>query len=295
MNVPRAAGEVLVPLRHEARHDSEARADLLRAGLEQDRPIGGFERLREQDRRLVHAWPGLGVQAFDRNAELAHLVHQRGEEVTVGVRAQQRVAEHSGRDRRRSDAFLLGPGGGRLGEVEPLELHPAHRYDTERLRALQHALEHLPRADRQRNLLAVLVGDEIAEEERHAAVPGNGAKRPEVDLREHVGEPLVPSGERRVVVGDVHHVPAEHDVAEAESAFRGRVELLLVDVFAAQHAVDVRDRDLHAIARRVADRGDDLGGRGRIRHAVLQELRFELEFLAILAGDFPRARSRATF
>ena len=82
--------------------------------------------------------------------------------------------------------------------------------------------------------------------------------RAEVDPRERVGKALVPAGERRVVVGDVHHVPAEHDVAEAESAFDRRVELVLVDVLAAQDAVDVGDGDLDAVARGLADGGDDL-------------------------------------
>ena len=159
----------------------------------------------------------------------------------------------------------------RLGEVEPFEFHPAHRHDAELFRALQHALQHLARTDRGGHLLAVLLRDELAEEERHAAVPRHGPVRAEVDLGDDVGKALVPARQRRVVVGDVHHVPAEHDVAEAESAFRCRIELVLVHVLAAQHPVDVGDGDLDAVARRVADGGDDLGGRQWIRHAVLRD------------------------
>ena len=122
-----AARILRVPLGHEARHDAEARADLLGAGLEQDRAVGGFERLGEQDRGLVDAGAGLGVQAFDRHAEGAHLVHQRLEEIAVLVGAQQRVAEHARRDRLRPHIALVGPGLRRLGEVEPLEFHAAHR------------------------------------------------------------------------------------------------------------------------------------------------------------------------
>ena len=40
-------------------------------GLEQDRAVGRLERLGEQDRRLVDAGAGLGVQALDRDAERA--------------------------------------------------------------------------------------------------------------------------------------------------------------------------------------------------------------------------------
>jgi hypothetical protein len=133
--------------------------------------------------------------------------------------------------------------------------------------ALQHALQYLSRTDWQRDFLAVLLRDELSEEERHAAVPRHVPIGAEIDLREDVGESLVPAGQRRVVVGDVHHVPAEHHVAEAEAAFGRGIELVLVEILAAQHAVDVRDGDLDAVARRVAHGGNDRGGRRWVRHA----------------------------
>ena len=257
---PEQPGILRAPLRHEARHDVEARADLLGRGLEQDRAVGLLERVGEEDRRLVDAGPGLGVQALDRDAERAQLVEERREERLRGVGAQQRVAEHAGRDRLRADAFLVRPRLRRLREVEPLELHAAHRHEAGLLRAVQHALQHLPRAQRKRDFLAVLLPDELAQEERHAVVPGHRAVGPEVDARERVGEAPVPARDLRVVVADVLRVPAEHDVAEAEAALDRRHELVLVDVLAAQDAVDVRHGDLDAGARRLAHRLDHLRG-----------------------------------
>ena len=45
----------------------------LAAGLEEDRAVGGLERLGEEDRHLVDAGPGLGVQPLDRDAERARM------------------------------------------------------------------------------------------------------------------------------------------------------------------------------------------------------------------------------
>ena len=164
MDVPAATRVLRAPLGHEARHDAEALADLLRAGLEEDRAIGRLQRFAERDGRLVDAGAGLGVQAFDGHAEGRHLVHQRVEEQPVVGHAQQRVAEHAGGQVGRAHALLLGPAVRRLEEVEPLEFQPAHRLQAELLGTLEHALQGLPRADR---VGAAVGGDEVAEEERH--------------------------------------------------------------------------------------------------------------------------------
>ena len=57
-----AAGVILAPFRHEARHDAEARADFLGAGLEQDRAVGRFEREARATSQLRH--PNI-VSVFD--------------------------------------------------------------------------------------------------------------------------------------------------------------------------------------------------------------------------------------
>jgi hypothetical protein len=69
----------------------------------------------------------------------------------------------------------------------------------------------------------------------------------------------VPAGVARVVVADVARVPAEDHVAETEAGLRRREELLLVDVLAAENAVDVRDRDLDLLDGRFADLVEDVG------------------------------------
>jgi hypothetical protein len=53
---------VLIPFRHEARHDPKAGADLLRSGLEQDGAVGGFEGFGKEDCGFVDTGAGLGVK-----------------------------------------------------------------------------------------------------------------------------------------------------------------------------------------------------------------------------------------
>ncbi len=89
VDVAAAAWILHAPLRHEARHDAKAVADLLGRGLEQHRTVGGFQRLRIQDRRFVNAGAGLGMQSLDRNTELQQLLHQCPEKRLVLVGADQ--------------------------------------------------------------------------------------------------------------------------------------------------------------------------------------------------------------
>src|SRR4051812_18540431 len=67
----------------------------------------------------------------------------------------------------------------------------------------------------------------------------------------------MPAGPRGVVVALVGHVPAKDDTAKSETAVHRRQKFFLVEVLAAQHAVDVRDRDFHAGSRRSVDEVDD--------------------------------------
>jgi hypothetical protein len=168
-------------------------------------------------------------------------------------RIARSAASSAGRDRLRGDALLRGPALRRLGEVEPLELHAAHRQHAELRGALQNTLERLARADRRRRSVGL---DEFAQEERHAVVPRHAPVGVEVEPRERIGKAVLPAGQRAVVVADVGAVPAEHDVAEAEAAIRRLLsrteELVLVQVLAAQDAVDVADGDLDLAGAAVA-------------------------------------------
>jgi hypothetical protein len=248
----------------------EARADLLGARLEQQRAVAGLERVRNRRSPPRRRPARSRCAALDRHAERGHLGEQRVEVVARMSRAQQRVAEHARRDRLGAHALLLGPALRRLGEVEELELERAHRLEAELRGAREHALQHLAAVERVGNLLPVLDAHEVAEEEVDAAVPRDVAMGREVDAGERVRVTLVPAGRRRVVVALVVHVPAVHDVAEAEAALDGGDELVLVQDLAAQDAVDVRDRDLDAGVRRLQHVGDDrLVGAGG-RHSGLQ-------------------------
>jgi len=255
--VAAAAGQARVPLGHEGRHDAEAWGDLFDRGLEQRRAIGGLQGRSMKDRRLEHARTGLGVQALDGDAERGEFVHQRGEERPVLRHAHQRIAEHARSQRCRLGAGLGGEAVGRLAEVEPLEFHPAARGVTHPRRAVQHPAQGLARADRQWRARRV---DEFPQEERHVAVPRHGAPGGEVDARLGVGIAAMPAGEGAVVIADVARIPAEDHIAETETAIERGEELVLVQILAAQDAIDVGDRHLDLADRRPADRFDDRFG-----------------------------------
>ena len=72
-------------------------AEHLGEGLEQRAAIGGFERLAILNGRFEHARAGLGVQAFERNAQSGAHVHELVIELRVHARAQHRVAEEARR------------------------------------------------------------------------------------------------------------------------------------------------------------------------------------------------------
>ena len=140
------------------------------------------------------------MQAFDRHAKRRQLGEQRSKIVARVIRAQQRITEHAGRDWCGTDAFLLRPRLRRLGEVEPFEFEPAHRYDAKPLGAFQHALQDLAPIEREWLVAAVFLHDEFAEKEIHAIVPGNVSMRGEIEPRQRIGKALVPAGQRRVVI-----------------------------------------------------------------------------------------------
>ena len=110
------------------------------------------------------------------------------------------------------------------------------------LGALDDFLQQLARADRKRRVPSALM--KSPRKERHMVVPGHVAPG-----RRDRAAPLHPesraaSRSRSCCRNTIGHVPAEHDVAEPESAVDCGQELVLVQVLPAQHAVDIGDRDL---------------------------------------------------
>ena len=255
VDVAAATRQFGVRLGHEAGHDAKAHADFLGPGLEQDGAVGLRQRLAEAQGRFQHARAGFGVQAFDRDAEGRHLVHQRLEILAVAHHAQQRIAKHAGRQRLGVHALLGGPALRRFQEIEPLEFHAGHDAETHLFGPFQHPLERLARAERVRRAVGI---DEFAQEKRDAVVPRHLAKGGQVKPRQRIGKAVRPARDGGVVVAAVRHVPAQHDVAKAEAAVRVGLghaeELVLVQQLAAQHAVDVADRHLHLARARRLDR-----------------------------------------
>src|SRR5207237_9902296 len=128
---------------------------------------------------------------------------------------------------------------------------PAHPAEAKALGALQHLLQDWPAIERNRHVPSVFLQDELSEEEIHAVGPRHVAMRAQVEPRQRVGESLVPAGQRRVGVARVAAIPAEYHIAKAEAAFDRRLELVLVNIFAAQDPVDIRHGQLSAMTRRV--------------------------------------------
>ena len=102
----------------------------------------------------------------------------------------------------------------------------------------------------------------------------------------------MPAGQRRVVVALIVHVPAEDDVAKAESALDRGKEFVLVQIFAAQHAVDVGHRHLDPVAGRVADGVEHLLRCDFLRHDVLpvDRCRVIAQWRNAILPRLPRAR-----
>ena len=143
------------------------------------------------------------------------------------------------------DAFFGGPALRCLQKVEPLELHAGHDLEAHLLGALEHTLQGLARALGVRCPIGI---DKLAQEKGHTLVPGYVARRVQVEPCQRVRKTMLPSRGCGVVVGAVHHVPAQHDITESEATARiglgGAQELVAVQVFAAQDAVDVADGHL---------------------------------------------------
>ena len=242
VNVSAAARQRLVRLGHETGHDAKAGTDLLGAGLEQNGAVGLFQSFAEANGGLVDTRASLGVQAFHRHAKGEHLVHDGVEKFPVLVDPQQRITKHAGRQRLWGYTLFGSPTLWRFQKVVPLELHAGHDLEAHFLCAFEHLFQGLARAKRVGRTVGI---DKLPEEKIHVVVPRHFARGIQVESRQCVGESMLPAGHLGVVVGDIHHVPAQHHIAEAKAAFGVGLcraqELVPVQVLAAQDAVDITD------------------------------------------------------
>jgi hypothetical protein len=240
VDVPALARERGVPLRHEGREEPAPLRPDLREGLEQGGPIRRLADLRDTERGLPHTRPGLGVQPLDGTSERLHRRHELVVGLGVDAAPQHRVPEHARRERHEIAVALRADRLGRLLEEEELVFERAEDVVPERGGARRDAREEAATAGPR------VVPGELPEEQHRVRFEWDAPQRLEIELHGRVAVAGVPPGDRRVVVEHVGAVPADHDVAEAEALLGARQELRSLDVFATQHAVDVRHRHLVA-------------------------------------------------
>src|SRR5471030_2940617 len=125
----------------------------------------------------------------------------------------------------------------RLGEDEELVFETDLDLEAELLGARENAAQNAAWADR-----LELLG-ELRQEQEIAGLGRNLAAGVGQDAHSGVGITRVPAGHGDIVVELVVGVPTQHHVAEAKAALERRLELVDVDVLAAQDAVDVVDTD----------------------------------------------------
>ena len=135
----------------------------------------------------------------------------------------------------------------RLVEQEELELDRAQHVVSHVLGPLQHAAQRPARAD-----LFVLAG-EFAEHQRQIVFKGQQPGRLRQQAHGGVWIGGMPAGHVDVVVELIVAVPAEHDVAEAETLFQRRQEFVAAHVFAAHDAIDVEHADLDVVESLLAN------------------------------------------
>ena len=241
VQVTAAAGQISVPLGHECGQQAAVSGDLFDGRLEKRGFIRSAYRRVVLDGGLINARARLGVKAFQLDVEGAQGVKDGMGQFGKSARAQDAVPEHPGGEGLHPPVVFLPHAVCVLFEQEELELCRDHGLITHSLRLGDDALQQLTRRNRQRMTSVVI---EIEYEEGGPRLPGDDAEGREIDLGQHVGVASVPTGYLRVVIKRVGRVPAEDHVAEPQSAFRRGVELVTMDVFAAQNAVDIESADL---------------------------------------------------
>ena len=255
MDVAAATGQGGTDLGHEGGHDAMQMGDLLDARFEQHSTVGSSEDVRIENGGLIHARAGFGVEAFYRHIEVFQKVEQIGEELAVLRAAHNGIAEHAGRKWLQvGEAFLLETVR-ILAEIEPLELLREERLVAHLLGTVANGFEQAARTHLQRSALRIT---EIGQEERQILLPRHLAIGAEVYAGLRIGIAGVPTRISDIVVGHIATVPTEDHIAEAETTFHCRKELVLAHHFAAQNAVNVCHGHLHLEVRGVADLVQDL-------------------------------------
>ena len=245
--MPALPWPVLRPLGHERGHHAVPLREDLGVGLEQRAAVRGFERLTILNGRFEHARPGLGVQAFERNAQPGAHAHELVIELRMHARAQHGVAEEARRQGCEVAKTLLAHRLRRFLEHEEFEFGGG----VHRVAQVVGLLEHAPQRGARTHRFGLL--GELAEEHDHVAF--------ERDVAAGVGQHAdgciriggVPAGVLHVVIELVVRVPAQHHVAEAETLVERREELVAAHVLAAHDAVVVEDPDLDVIELALLD------------------------------------------
>ena len=182
------------------------------------------------------------------------------EEVAVLVDAQQRIAKHARRERRRAPRpFLAAQLCGVSKKVVPLKLHAGHDLKAHLLGALEHPLERLARAGWACGVPSALTNSP----KKKGTSSSHGTWRAVFRSSRAVasGKPCCQPVMRGVVVSNCPSCPSPAPRRKSQSPPLGQglgnaQELVAVQVLAAQHAIDVADRDLDALRARLADGRD---------------------------------------
>src|SRR6185437_6938229 len=152
--------------------------------------------------------------------------------------AQDRIAEEARRDRLQVPVVLLAHGMRRLFEDEKFVFERAVRLETEATGALDDAAQEAARTQGLRRRR------EFGEKEQGLRLEGDFAAALRHDACRRVGIGGVPPRIRQIVDELVIRIPAQHDVAKAETALERRKELVARYVLAAHHPVDIDEPQL---------------------------------------------------
>ena len=207
-------------------------------------PVGHLEGVGEDEIDLVLAQAPLSLGRFDRDSGALHAVTDLGYEPLV-LRGLEEVVVRPVVRHRLHVAVELQPGVAVVvAEEEHLDFRPAEDLEPVRFRALDLALQDLPRRHLDRLFAVLLHG--VAQYERRAVEPRNEAKRRPVGNHREILKSSFPVGERESRLRLHVHVDREQVVGS-------------VQAFAVQQVAACAGRDAlaHEAPPDVDDRADD--------------------------------------